>query len=1470
MAIVLTDDLAFSLSDLKGRSYNDLYATVVLADDSLRTVRLTDLLDNFSRKFFDDVETPDAVATFDRLEAGLLDRSLRAHIKLNDRTIAVKSISKPVMISTVGISTELTDLRAKLAYGMKQSIGVFSVETPNYSEDTKVFIKLHGDNDFQLVNAKDVYVFANGISTKLSELRDATILNAIVTGSQLDNVRLIYANRDIDVLDKSKFIQNAVIDQESYAVGMVDGRQVMLHRDIDSDYEYVDDDVVTRSFKAEKNGERYIESRNYTVEPTRNGDHIHVTDKQNRQHFVAIADLYTGTKSAPVPVDATIFATDFLTDPTNNYLQYVGESLLLREGDNFIELAPLTADQAIKVYKNTTYAPTHTNDPSLIAKPGTYRQTVDGRFFEESKIQPICYDYADSDADFTDYLFNVSLPTGFQTVIVPRKQFVSRANIQIQVDGNLVNLSLTGSARPRPLKRTSKQANRCAVVQTTTTHGSIFNKAVVIKTNNSADEVNTDVVQQTYSNFVEKYRAGEYVVNDTFDDAGNLVEFKQTSSRYIMTDYVRMPDYADKNAYYNNFEDAKLSLKNGKFQGSATFNGQKASKKYKSSALKVASTSMKLMVTPLGFLTALVFPALPLVAVASVASIPVARLVNAVRTNASKFSLNRSLKSPLQINRTKAEKTLFNELQTMFDDVTNEWQTCKKQAEKTYGKGASYQLTDSQIEIIQQKFLELEQKFNLSFAKEDVSGELHVVDGSAKITGQNAYLARRYEQMLADKDKQIAKLKRRVRFARGEQKVALQAELDELVALRENMTKEFLLTHDELPESKQAQQDAKEFLTLAKGLIVAKYVQNKEPEWTDDLTKLTLKSLKVDFGKRKIKYKGKTFNSVEELCNKHPEIQPVIDKLVSASAIATTTEHKDINGNPIVNPEDIERETEVEHTEEVTTEVEHTTSTGAELDTDTELTPTTEEAESELTPTATAPETSHEEISEEVAVPPLSTDLDLIGKLTERLETAKQTQQDINSRLEHEFDEIKALLEKDNLTEAEQQKVIDYIDDLATKAVELKTSVDELNKDVETVSSSTEDNKTLLETITKNIQQFEQNISSCATNVEKLKILLNKKMSEDKTASVVEKIDSLQTIIAGYQSQINDLSIQIASHLKALVENEKDVESYTAEIESLKAQLEQTKSQLEQIQVQDKATIDMLNQQIDGLSTESEALKQQLNNCAQDVKTANAARQNIIESASETIELIDDILTNYTIDMSRFDALKAKAIAGQLFGLKTAISDETATVVNVKSQIERQISLVQTRIASLEQMQQDIADVDSDELNAVKVKAKEKIMQLKRKQEKLNDVLNYAKLAYQKYSTLKVFVDILKIKQDAEKVVTEKQFASKLTPSEKDIKFLAKVINNYKNLYKLDKVIAGFEQINPNGEYDIDSVQANVATLMVNIQSFIKNNYNVFNECTDENVRNKYYLKVSTYSIYDHSVVFMMPSGNQTDGSLNV
>ena len=133
-----------------------------------------------------------------------------------------------------------------------------------------------------------------------------------------------------------------------------------------------------------------------------------------------------------------------------------------------------------------------------------------------------------------------------------------------------------------------------------------------------------------------------------------------------------------------------------------------------------------------------------------------------------------------------------------------------------------------------------------------------------------------------------------------------------------------------------------------------------------------------------------------------------------------------------------------------------------------------------------------------------------------------------------------------------------------------------------------------------------------------------------------------------------------------------------------------------------------------------------------------------------------------------------------------------------------------------------------------------------------------------------MFVDILKIKQDAEKVVTEKQFASTLTPSEKDIKFLAKVINNYKNLYKLDKAIAGFEQINPNGEYDIDSVQANVATLMVNIQSFIKNNYNVFNECTDENVRNKYYLKVSTYSIYDHSVVFMMPSGNQTDGSLNV
>lgn len=1452
MAVVLTNNLKIDLNNLGDRSFNDFYIKATLEGGAERIVKLTDLYDEFDRVLFADGETQYGEDTLEQIINGLATGAVKVHIVDKSGVIKVDKIDGPVMTTAKAVSTALSNNYEKSVFGLEQIIGV-SQSTADYNENTKVYVKLRADKDFTLVDAKDIYIFANGVSTRLSELTDRALLDAIQNGTSLDNVRLIVHNRDIDVLDKAKFEQTSVIKQESLSVATdLTGNPILFHQGIeDTESLPVLDSVVLRSYKQEEN-DSYIESRKFDLDASRTGKYIHVVDRQGKQHFVNIDDLFEGPISVPSQIDTERFATTPEVDPTNNYLYFVGKPLLLKDNEQFIELEPLTAEQVIKVYVNTTYSPTVTTKKEDIAQEGTYRKTKDGKYFEESKIQPICYDYADGDAEFSHYLFTIDLPTGPQSIIVPRSKFVDRSSIRVQIDASIATLNLTGAIRPHQLKRTSKPLNQCAVVQRTTNHSASYNKATVLKDKNSNEVLDDETTQQLQNEFLQQYRDGEYVVNDAYNDAGELIEFSDSADRYIMTDYVKMPDFAGKNAYYNNFESAILTLKDGKFKGEVTYNKKKANKAYASVAKSVAKTSMKLMVTPLGFLSMLAFPVLPLVAGASMVSIPVARMINAVRANNSRRSINKNLESPLQLNRNQAEKVIFDDLQKLYNSVSAKWQLGQRQAVKNNGKDAVYQLTDAEFGIVQEEFLKLKEKLELSFQKENADGVLHVVDGKAEINGQNAYLARRYEEILNEKNKEIKKLTSQVKHAKGAEKVALQAQLDELIMLRDNMMKDFVLTHDELPENKQAYLNGLMFLKLAQGLVVAKFSKENTQDWLlDSNTQQILKDLKVDFANHTIKYKHKKYASVGDLISAHPELNSFINDIVNLGDRAVASKHQDVNGKAI-EPKHI---TEAEHVDDLTAEE------GVDI---------VAESAKEDTADDLVDSRADEHTPEAPAEIVTDDNRNLIEKLTEKLQLAQATQQIINDKIQNDFNVVLSLLEKDNMTDEEQQIVVQYIEDLSAQATNLKQLVEDISKGVGEINGTTEEIIANIQNITESIKEFNANISSCATNIEKLKGLLVKRMDSTQAQNILEKINALQTIIEGYQSQIATLIVQIAGDLKTLIKNEQDIEKYLQQIEQLQLQLQQAEQQLASLEQKDNEKIESLMQQLAEEQAKNETLARELEKYRATADKLAQGRQAIIESAGATIALIDEILSGVIIDDSKFDQLKAQALSGELYGLKTKITNATNEIVAVQSKLKNQMSMVDQRIKSLETLVNNLEDSDDPQLQQVRAKATEKIDVLQDKKLKIEKMQTSISELVAKYSMLKQYVDIVKVHQDAEKCLADKMFSGGLSATEKDIKFLAKAISNFKNVYKQQTEIVDFEQINTDNDYNLEELKTKLPTILTQLQEFIRANYNIFNECTDETVKNNYYSKLASYSLYDHSVVFMMPTNANADGSLNV
>lgn len=1374
MAVILTNELTVNTNDLGSKPFESIFVAVNLQSGERRTVPLTDFRDEYNRRIFVNNEVARPTESFNKMVSNAKNLRLSDGSKIN-------SIETDLMISANTVATELTEGKARQSYGLKQTLGLKAASSNDYLEKTKVFVRLKGDKDYRVFNASEIFVFRDGVATSLADIHDPELLNAIQNGSALEGVNLYVGSREVEEMDRGKFEQNAIIDQEEYQTTYsAQNGSSLLHKALGrKEFTPVEEHLNVREF-TDDGTTRKTHTKRFELDAERQGEFIYVTDSYGQTHFVSINELFTSANGETPAIDKTTFATE-PTAEDGGYLSYVGQEMFLKVGENFVQLQPLTVEQLTKVYSNHTMQPTPTLDANDIAAPGIYRKTKDGRYFEESNIQPLCYDYAE--ADFTHYLFSFVNATGEHTVVVPKTEFKNRNQLRIRVGNGFYDLSL--NSNPRTLKRVNKPISQCAVVQTSKNSSSIFNNAQVLKPRNSDEIIENEQTSKIKEEFLEKYRKGEYNIETVYNTQGELVGLSNAQERYKMTDYAETIDSASENAFYNNFIPANLSVIDGKFKGSVTYDRKRANKTYIKNAKALALGSLQLMVTPLGFLTTLGLPILPIVAAASVASIPFAMVTNAIRSATSRRKISKSIDNPLYHNRIKQQEQFYENLNTFAKQAELQWEKGQKSAKKQYGKQAYYSLNKNEVETMLENFNILEEKIMLSFDKEKFTGVLHVVDGKADINGQNAYLAKKYEKLLAEKNKQIKKLSRQVRFARGNVKIALQDELDKLTIERDVMLSDYTLTHEDLKPDTKVREQCLEMLNLSRGYLLAKY---RDYPMLGDSEQAFIKNLNVDYNLGLIYYKHRIYNSVAQLGAEHPEIKEFADKMLQSGKENKKQGHFDINNKKLKLAQAEEVKKEENLIEKRTDELEQ----------------------------------------EKVDEVEKANNNSLIERLAQKLAQAKGQPLENSDKM---VEKISKILHKTNLT-AEDEKYI--VDSLKTFEADTKTAMDGLEQfktgahelnEVEIAEQAD------VENFIQMVDQLCDNVESCNSKLSKIKAMFDGTLTLEQANKLEKHAESLQALMIENQKQVEEAIDEIVGKIYVV----KALNHDKQQVEKLENCLAKLKLLLKNVQTTNKEKTEWKKRFIaeqKAIISKAENLVSQLNTSDQSVQTGN----------------------------DEYAKLKGELDANIIYGAKTSIDKNIKNLTTVASEMSKNVDSINSRIDALNTMQDNLKDSDDEQIVQLREMAQTKIDAFTKKKAFVQATQIKAQELVENFKNLKTYASVLDVNKDIEKLLSQTNAKTKLTTAEADIKYLANVIGNVKAAEKLNTLLQSasidFEQ---SAQARIEEIKQNMPEYLAKLKNFVRANYNVFNDCQNQEVKEKYYNKIADYANIDHQVVFTMP-----------
>ena len=204
--------------------------------------------------------------------------------------------------------------------------------------------------------------------------------------------------------------------------------------------------------------------------------------------------------------------------------------------------------------------------------------------------------------------------------------------------------------------------------------------------------------------------------------------------------------------------------------------------------------------------------------------------------------------------------------------------------------------------------------------------------------------------------------------------------------------------------------------------------------------------------------------------------------------------------------------------------------------------------------------------------------------------------------------------------------------------------------------------------------------------------------------------------------------------------------------------------------------------------------------------------------------------------------------------------------------IDDQYSIIDDRIEMLNTVIETVETSDDEDLKKVQTYAQFKIEQLNKKKVQLDESKAKVQIILEKCNNLKRYLDLKAFENKAEKTMANPLFNTNLQANETGIEFLAKVIDTIKKLDKQQKAIKKYQVgLNRKTKADVQNLNSEkLPEILKQLKAYVRDNYNIFNDCTDNNLKAKYYDKIADYSKYDHDVVFELNNDTNKDADEGV
>lgn len=458
------------------------------------------------------------------------------------------------------------------------------------------------------------------------------------------------------------------------------------------------------------------------------GDHVYVT---------------VNGKGQMVPISS-------LRDAENNKVtditKMVGKKLTIIEAkknnkNEIVEVPVAVTDELTYEQANMRYSTRKSFQPSEKTKADntTYRKLVTGEMVKESMINvPKAYKKAPTGTtEPPAWLVEIEQGGVKRFVILDDKAMKERA---------LSGIMTTRS--PEPLLRCDVGDPNCIAIQTTS-RGEKFEECKYLEDITDVDKKN-EAKEEASAAVTTGIENGQYIIDDAKNKEGEYEKLEADGKRYEYTDTITVPDYAASKEPYSCLSESDITIKNGEVIGGIHYEVGKAFKKDFSRYGNIMSYGptialASIFIPIVGPLAAVAYGA---VAIGGPLFIAGKNVINAAQKNNWQIRKGKPFPDKAKVNQQAIEKEVKADVQALYERLQN--------------KNITLDEFEHQITTLKQK------AYALSRATDNSS--IVAVNGTAKVTKENANAAIKYKNQYADTNKQIAKAKKDLEKAQKHKK----------------------------------------------------------------------------------------------------------------------------------------------------------------------------------------------------------------------------------------------------------------------------------------------------------------------------------------------------------------------------------------------------------------------------------------------------------------------------------------------------------------------------------------------------------------------------------------------------------------------------------------------------------------------------------------------------------------------------